>query len=745
MVNGPDDDAMRILIELQQENLKELRKITKHQAIESRAAGLSTAASGEGRARTSSGSLGKDLLQEFVNVGAPSPEYAQSLLNFNQDSNSLFRKGIIGANAAARAARTVGPGSEEGQYQASSAYRRDAGSWRDAGGQYAVSIPQNERDAHNQIRKLAFDQGIVSSSSEWAALMRGEGDISGLESAVRNSNLGTDVQRQMDRIVAGGGARGALFTGARLTGKYLPYAQATVEAVNMAVRGLDTAYGLQTRSAGLGYGFGSTPFSGGAMEVATRNIQTKLTGLRPGLTSGQLEQIRATIEQSGYGMAGQEGTYDALFGGMADITQATGGALSPGSQMQVMEMALRSGKTTGEIKDLVKLLSKDLPAAAVASRMSIEQMHTMLMNTTEEASKSPFNTLTKSELYQRNAVAFSGGAQPAEGQLLAGSNNLLNFQAAFASGQNPYAFQQNPLAPSLREAEIDKQIQNAFGAGVTKEQLLRMRQTDPIGFGMRTQQLEQVFGITTDMLFAHMDQNSKAVQAATALGAAANSAQTIDAGRTDKNMFGRGGNFAKIPEYAGYGAGGYAGVLAGTIGLPALAGVRGIDWLSEKVLGTDLIDTPNISDIFGGVSGAVSGLLGGEKTTGASVLLADGTKIDPNKKGTAAMFEQANKQAIELAKKNMTAEQKKSLETRMKEIVSEGGTYTDEAKAVSEIAGKMGKKEATGQSEGATVTLVLDPNSQAYNTLSFKSGQTLGKSATVVGTNVTVPGSVSGG
>ena len=255
--------------------------------------------------------------------------------------------------------------------------------------------------------------------------------------------------------------------------------------------------------------------------------------------------------------------------------------------------------------------------------------------------------------------------------------------------------------------------------------------------------LEGMYGINEDMLFAHMSQDNKSIQAATALAAAATSTE-ISTGVTQKTMFGQEGKIGEIPEVLG-------GVLGGAA-IPMTAGpLLGAKILGETFdfgagllgFGTDIGGAvPSVADLFGGVKGKVEGLLGDKKTKGKVIQLANGMQIDPNQKGSAKYLEEANREALELAKQNMTAEQRKSLESRLNEIVSSGGTYTEAAEAVSKEAAKLGKKNAEEQSKGGdtTVTLVLDP--RASSMLSFQTVNTLAKSVTVSGTNVTQPGSV---
>lgn len=745
-----DDELIRNLIDIQNQNLAELRRIREEiggdYVIENRSPGLATGRARARRAQESTGSFERDLFREFADIGVPDPEYAQSLFSFNQNPNSIWRKGYLASGAAQRAGRVTVYNVQEDRME-----QRADRAYVPEGRPTTIPVEKSERAAHARIAGLAREAGIKP--NEFEEMMRGQRDISQLESIVRSSGEGRDVQRQMDRIVAGRGMRGNIYTAGRVYDTYMPYAQATVEAIGKSIQTIDRAYTYQTQGAGMGYGFNLNMVGGGASEMATRQFQAFGTSLRPGLTRAQVQEIRNTIEASGYGQAGQEYAYDQIFSAMSDITQQTGGRLSASSQMQVAEMFLRSGRAADSMQDLVKLLSEDLPAAANSSRMSLEGMHSMLMNTTQQLQSNFFmgSSLTGAQIYERTATAMSSGAQPAEGMLMGGANDMLSYRAAGLANMNVDAFQQSPTAPFYRGMAIDELISQYFrrpdGTPMSKSEIIAFQGQNPTEFLSRSKLLG-LFGITPDILKSHLSQDNSKVLAAIGLQNMAQAGTQVDAGVTSYSALGTENSFVTGAVKT---AGIVEGATFGALAAPPLAVFGSLEGLINKASGGawdktrlgQFIDIPNPWDFGESISGGLQELFGDTKTTGEQISVPwinEGRPFDPNKKGTASYLLQGkNKEIMDTLRQNLTNEQRSKIDS----LVS-GGTYNELRDYLNTEGEKIAQGAAGEASKGGTqeVRISLDPNNAAYNLFNIENNNTVAKEISVFGNSQTQPGSI---
>jgi hypothetical protein len=698
--DNSDDIAKRSL-----EALLEIEKLLKKdEGMQSRAgvSGFPTTNAASRRVSDSKG-LGGDIFRSFMGRTTPSLDYASSTFTLNSFSKRGpgIRAGYLAAGSLQEAARTFSGGNEYaakqyGSYSVAKDGVTDARvrAGTGEGGRFvkATSDPKAVSKIHDLATKEVNNGGLGLSTEQFNQILRGEAPMDDLRQQVEQHGDAA-MKKEMDQMATGGGARYAALRGGRILEQGVRIADTASRTLQAASAGLDKLYAPASAAAGLGYGMptigGITAPIGlgqgfsGPYEVAQRGIMNKAASMLPGLSGQQAKDIQSVIQQSGYGQAGQEGAYRSLFGGMASITRQTGGALAPQSQMQVAEMALRSGRGTQSMTELIKLLGTDLPKAANASRMSIQQMHDTIMKTVQQVSQNQFNIMTPSQIYERTTSAMGSGAQPDVGKLLSGQNQMLDIRAASLSGQSLASLDYNPLAATYRGEALGQTIGKLFPGIQNTGDLYKMQQSNPDQFARNMQMLKQ-YGVDTQTLFGYFNQDNKGVQAATTLGGLAQF-QTTKEGHTETNFLGS---------------------------LP-----------------------------FG-----IGSAVGESKTVGSKVLTAGNVEIDPNQAGGAKLVYEKNKQAVDYALSNMQGNDKKDFSQRLNEIMSSNGTAGDLQKLFTDTQSKLSGKNAKDQSSGknVTVTLTLDPNGQASRMMNFQYQNQASKSLVINGNSgATMPGSLA--
>jgi hypothetical protein len=214
--------------------------------------------------------------------------------------------------------------------------------------------------------------------------------------------------------------RGLVGAGRALAGPIGMAASAT-EAV---YRTADMLYTPARQGAGLGYGFSYNPLSDGYKVGLGRTIGTNISALTSfGLSKDQTEGARRAIESMGLGGRGQEEMYKDFYRSMTDVIEDT--QLGAETLAPFYEQFMRAGGDDVEIQKLTQMLKDDLPKAAAASRMSLEQMANTLQATTQAAKQSIFNVRTDTEIQEDVTKAAMGGAPPGALAATAGQNNYL--------------------------------------------------------------------------------------------------------------------------------------------------------------------------------------------------------------------------------------------------------------------------------------------------------------------------------
>lgn len=250
-------------------------------------------------------------------------------------------------------------------------------------------------------------------------------------------------------------------------------------------------------AAGLGYGFSYDPTSKGFQTSFNRSVETNMDALFSMSVSGeQTKAARAAVEGMGLGGPGSELAYYKYYHSMKDVigeTQLSAQTLSP-----FYEQFMRQGGKEDDVGQLTKMLSQDLPAAAAASRMSLEAMANMIQKTTEAASANVLNTRTKSEISQSLIDAQQAGAPPSMAAVGAGTNAAMVAMTAArlskATGKNVsyLAAQQMTTELDITAAET---LKAQFG-NMTSEQFAAYRLTDAGALKVMT--VQALTGLTVD-------------------------------------------------------------------------------------------------------------------------------------------------------------------------------------------------------------------------------------------------------
>lgn len=266
----------------------------------------------------------------------------------------------------------------------------------------------------------------------------------------------------------------ALMAGSRLLAGPIGTA---VTAAQQAYNYANLLYDPARSAAGLGYGFSANPFSYGASVSMGRSIQTRMDALfSMGISGQQTAAARSALEGMGVGGLGSERMYNQYYQSMTEVmkeTQLDAGVLAP-----FYEQFLRQGGTEGEVAKLTKMLAEDLPKAATASRMSLQQMAQAVQQTTEAVYQSPYNMRTKSEISQSLIAAQTAGAPPGMMDIAGGANPLLTAQTATRLGTSYFSAMQQPAQLQITTAEM---LRSTIG-DMTGDQFAEYRLTDEGAF-----------------------------------------------------------------------------------------------------------------------------------------------------------------------------------------------------------------------------------------------------------------------
>lgn len=656
------------------------------------------------RKGTRGGMLGfaADLFNEVADYTTPSADLAAYQYSVGRATrpNPITTFGMIAGGAVQRAAQTVKDGKQvvtPGYAMAPSGdkyiYNRKTGRIHDPETGDMVGNP-----GLHEIMQIATRNNY--SEDQINDMLQGNADISRLRDLVMES--GSDRAVQEFYKMEASGFRGQAASMGRTIESYSRKADVIARAGQLAVKGLDKLYAPAGMAAGLGYGYERiggypSPFSAGAVEMVRQQALARMQTLRPGLSGPQVAEMQSTIEGMGYRQAGQGDVYRGLMDAMGQITQGTGGRLATSAQADVFQMALRSGQPTGrgasDFQELVKLLRDDLPAAANASRMSLNQLHGSLMKTVEQVQQNPFNTLTPLQNYQRTLTAYGSGAQPQIAGLMAGQNQLLDITAATMSGQSLARLQYSPFAAAERQGAIQNIVQRMFPGVGSRADLLRLQRDDPDTFARRMMQL-QMYGMDEQALFGYFNQNNRNVQAASILGGLS--------------------QFEEVTK---------GKVVTG----------KKSELLNAATFG-----------IFG--DQGIASAIGDKQVVGESVIGPGGFEGDPNRRGSARELYTRNQKYIEEAMRNMSSGERSSFNERLQQVLQSNGSATDLQSLFKETQGKISKKEAGEQSAGRNVkvTISLDPNTEAYRNLNINYQNQAYKSLVINGNNAaTQPGSLS--
>lgn len=291
-------------------------------------------------------------------------------------------------------------------------------------------------------------------------------------------------------MMARGG--GLMMAGARLAG---PVAMAIGVAQQAYGFTKGTLYDPARSAAGLGYGFSYNPFSEGYQTSLGRSIQTRADALfSMGISPQQTAAARAAIEGMGLGGPGSERAYDSYYGSMTDVIQNT--QLSAQTLAPFYEQFMRQGGTTSELENLTRLLRDELPKAAAASSMSLDQMATSLQATVQAAMQQPLNARTSMQITQQGiAAAQAGGFKTAGLQAIAsGANMNINMIAA---NQNNVPFVLVRNRPGLLLQTAAAQVQEQLGDVKDARDFDQKIQTDP-NFAYRVSMLQNLYGLNPD-------------------------------------------------------------------------------------------------------------------------------------------------------------------------------------------------------------------------------------------------------
>jgi hypothetical protein len=368
-------------------------------------------------------------------------------------------------------------------------------------------------------------------------LMNSESPL--IRSAAKTLSSGTGVMGALGGLASrvGFGAGGALMGGARLLSGPIGTA---ITAGQVAYDAANTLYDPARSAAGLGYGFSYNPFSAGAQVSMNRSLQTRMDALfSMGLSGQQTAAARAALEGMGVGGPGSENMYGEYYKSMTDVieqTQLDTSALAP-----FYEQFLRQGGTEDELGKLTKMLRDDLPKAAAASRMSLQQMAQAVQQTTEAVSQSPYNMRTKTEISQALISAQAAGAPPGMMGIAGGQNALITAQTASRLGVSYFSASQQASQLQITAAETLKQTVG----DMTGDEFAEYRLTDQ--GALQVMVASSMTGLSPDDMQKLYDQGLNDFQGASALTGAFSDTQ-LGKARTKKvpvfagRYGGRGGN-----------------------------------------------------------------------------------------------------------------------------------------------------------------------------------------------------------
>jgi hypothetical protein len=344
-------------------------------------------------------------------------------------------------------------------------------------------------------------QNFSSTSQERSAAASALGDH--LNVLKRGTNL-TDLAKNpmagkaVEALAGSGrmyGALASLGTGAMAASEFIAGPAAAAYEAGRIAYGFTkgTIYDPARSAAGLGYGFSYNPFSQGATVSMGRSLQTRMDSLLSmGISGEQTAAARAAIEGMGAGGPGSEKMYNDYYGSMRDVIQNT--QLSAQTLSPFYEQFMRQGGQGDEVEKLTKMLRDDLPKAAAASRMSLEQMAQAVQATTEAVSQSPYNVRTKTQISQSIIDAQQAGAPPGMASIAGGMNPLINAQTANRLGINYFQAMQQGSQLDITAAES---LKSTLGANVRTAEDFDNLMADPQG-SLKIMMAQQMTGMSVD-------------------------------------------------------------------------------------------------------------------------------------------------------------------------------------------------------------------------------------------------------
>ena len=354
-----------------------------------------------------------------------------------------------------------------------------------------------ERKAHENLQNENLGQADIKRN---LATLKGKMFSGGSSLAALQESKNPAVRAVAARVAPAaegfaGMAAGAgelMMAGARMAGPVGMAIDAGIEAYKFTK---GTLYDPARSAAGLGYGFSYNPLSQGARVSMGRSFQTQADALfSMSMSPEQTAAARAAVEGMGLGGKGHEKAYDAYYGSMTDVmsnTQLGAGTLAP-----FYEQFMRQGGTTKELENLTHLLRDELPKAAAASSMSLDQMANSIQATVEAAKQQPLNARTSLQVTQQGLAAANAGGFKTPGlqNISSGGNMNINMIAA---NQNkvPYILVRNNPGLLLRTAaqQVEQQIGNVKDVATFDQRM----QTDA-AFAYKVSMLKNLYGLEPD-------------------------------------------------------------------------------------------------------------------------------------------------------------------------------------------------------------------------------------------------------
>lgn len=383
-----------------------------------------------------------------------------------------------------------------------------------------LPTPQKREVAERGIRKiLGLDKDAFVTDQDVQSVLGAGADISDIGKGLKGDRKLTGPQKETlqnlaEQIKGPGVLRGLAFNSGRalMTGSRLLAGPvgAAVTAAQQAYSYANLLYDPARSAAGLGYGFSANPFSYGAQVSMGRSLQTRMDALfSMGISGQQTAAARAALEGMGVGGLGSEKMYNQYYQSMTEVmkeTQLEAGVLAP-----FYEQFLRQGGTESEVAKLTKMLAEDLPKAATASRMSLQQMAQAVQQTTEAVYRSPYNMRTRSEISQSLIAAQTAGAPPGMMDIAGGANPLMTAQTATRLGTSYFSAMQQPEQLQITTAEM---LRSTLG-DMTGDQFAEYRLTDD--GALKVMMASAMTGMTVDDIQKLYNQGLSNFQAMSAL------------------------------------------------------------------------------------------------------------------------------------------------------------------------------------------------------------------------------------